>query len=121
MRYRRRASSRWISASPLSYSYIPTSKMPTTLKLRTRGSVPAGVTVPCGVISTALSPTRRPSARASSAPSTMPNSPGTRSASLPKRMLRPMSATVSSSAGSTPRTITPRFASPTESIPCPST
>jgi hypothetical protein len=59
-------------------------EQPTTLKLLTRGSVPAGVTVPCGVIATTVSPTRTPSARASSAPSTMPNSPALRSASEPR-------------------------------------
>ena len=39
-----------ISARPLSNSYMPTSKTPTTVKLLSRGSVPAGVIVPCGVI-----------------------------------------------------------------------
>src|SRR5881628_2378896 len=55
---------------------MPISYTPTTRKLFTLGSVPAGVTVPCGVMTTTLSPTRAPSARASSAPSTMPNPSG---------------------------------------------
>ena len=90
-------------------------------KLLTRGSVPAGVTVPCGVIATTC---RRRAGRARArarAPSTMPNSPGFRSASAPRRMCAPMSATASSRAGSMPRTTTPRLASPTDSIACPRT
>ena len=75
-----------MSASPLSNSNMPISNTPTTWKLFTRGSVPAGVTVPCGVMTTTLSPTPTPSARASSAPSTMPKAPGRRSASDPARM-----------------------------------
>ena len=100
---------------------MPTSNTPVTLKLFRRGSVPAGVTVPCGVMTTTESPGPTPSERARSPPSTMPNSPGTRSVSAPRRMWRPMSATESSRAGSTPRTSTPRLAPPAVSIACPST
>ena len=57
-----------MSARPQSNSYMPTSKMPTTVNCLRRGSMPAGVTWPCGAISTTLSPTRTPSARASSPP-----------------------------------------------------
>src|SRR5438045_4060775 len=97
------------------------SKIPATLNVLIRGSVPAGVTTPCGVIATTLSPTWTPSARASSAPSTTLKPPGVSEANDPRAMCRPMSATVSSCAGSTPRISTPRLASPTESIACPST
>ena len=45
-----------ISASPLSNSYMPTSNMPTTVKLFRRGSVPAGGHLPCGVMTTTVSP-----------------------------------------------------------------
>src|SRR5438552_4106920 len=100
---------------------MPISNSPTTRKLFTRGSVPAGVTVPCGVMTTTLSPTRAPSARASSAPSTMPKPSGLRSASAPARIWLPKSATVSSSAGSMPRTSAPRLTSPVESIAWPKT
>ena len=95
--------------------------MPLTLNVLIRGSVPAGVTTPCGVIATTLSPTRAPSARASSAPSTMLKDPGVSVESDPRTMCLPMSATVSSCAGSTPRMRTPRFASPADSIAWPST
>ena len=100
---------------------MPISNSPTTLKLLTRGSVPAGVTVPCGVMATTGSPMVTPSARASSTPSTMPNSPGLRSVSLPRFMCAPMSATVSSSTGSTPRINAPRLTLPAASIACPNT
>ena len=83
--------------------------------------MPAGVIVPCGVMTTTGSPVRTPSARASSPPRTMPNSPGLRSVSAPERMCMPMSATVSSRTGSMPRMMAPRFASPAESIAWPST
>ena len=65
-----------MSARPLSNSNMPISNTPTTRKLLMRGSVPAGVTTPCGVITITGSPRRTPSARASSAPSTMPKEPG---------------------------------------------
>ena len=50
--------------APLSNSNMPTSKMPTTRKLLTRGSVPAGVTVPCGVMTTTESPSAHARAHA---------------------------------------------------------
>ncbi len=55
---------------------MPTSNTPTTVKLFTRGNVPAAVNVPCGVMTTTVSPRRTPSARARSAPRTMPNPSG---------------------------------------------
>ena len=55
---------------------MPTSNTPTTVNCLMRGRMPAGVTWPWGAISTTLSPTRAPTACASSTPSTMPNSPG---------------------------------------------
>ena len=40
----------------LSYSYMPTSKVPTTVKVRMRGTVPKAVRSPSGEISLILSP-----------------------------------------------------------------
>ena len=72
---------------------MPTSKMPTTLNCFRRGMMPAGVTSPCGAISVTLSPVKHAKARARSAPSTMPNSPGCRSSRLPLFMWLAKSAT----------------------------
>ncbi len=54
-------------------------------------------------------------------PSTMLNLPGVSVASAPPRMCWPMSATLSSCAGSMPRSSAPRFTSPDDSIACPFT
>ena len=87
------ASSRWISARPESYSNMPTSKMPTTVNCFRRGRMPAGVTLPCGAISTTLSPRRHAERAGQLRPSTMPNSPGSQVVQRPTRMCEPMSAT----------------------------
>ena len=108
----------WISARPESNSYIPASKMPTTVNRFRRGSTAAGVTSPWGAIKVTLSPTWARRAWASSSPRTMPNEPGASASRLPTRMYRAKSATVSSSDGSTPRTSVPRTASSRESMPC---
>ncbi len=50
-----------MSARPRSYSYMPDSKIPLTVKRRLRGSKPAGVTLPSGVMSTTFCPTVTPS------------------------------------------------------------
>ena len=68
---------------------MPTSKMPTILNDFSRGTTPAGVTVPCGAISVTLSPTKTRSMRARSAPRTTPNSPGRRSSRLPLLIVLP--------------------------------
>ncbi|MOA47923.1 hypothetical protein D3C78_1706030 [compost metagenome] len=60
------ASRRWIIASDESYSNMPILNTPVTVNCFRRGIMPAGVTLPCGVISVTLSPTSTPSARASS-------------------------------------------------------
>ena len=97
---------------------MPTSNNPTTVNCLSRGITPAGVTMPCGAISATLSPVRTPSARASSDPSTMPNSPGLSASSFPARMCRPSSATCASRSGRIPRTTLPRTAWPAASIAC---
>jgi len=72
MRNSRAASRMWIMATPLSYSCIPTSKMPTTVKRRRRGMLPAMVTVICGTTRVTFEPTSTASACASSRPRMMP-------------------------------------------------
>ncbi len=67
---------------------MPTSKMPTTVNCFRRGKTAAGVTMPCGAISVTLSPAKARSAWASSAPRTMPNSPGCSRSSAPTFMWR---------------------------------
>lgn len=69
--------------------------------------MPAGVIVPSGATSVILSPVITPRLVARSRPSTMPNSPGLKSASAPERISLPMSDTSGSSDGSTPRSATP--------------
>ena len=91
--------------------------MPTTVNCFSRGTTPAGVTCPCGVISTSFSPVSTPRDRASSAPSTMPNSPARSASSRPVRMCEPISATLSSIPGITPRTTDPRTFWPKERSP----
>ena len=77
-----------ISARPLSNSYMPTSNTPTTVKLFRRGSVPAAVSVPCGVMATTVSPRRTPRPRARSDPSTMPKPPGLSASSVARAHVR---------------------------------
>ena len=76
------------------------------------GTTPAGVTWPPGAISVTLSPSRTKSERASSMPSTMPNSPGTSFASAPCSAVVEMSVTCGSSSGTMPRTSAPFMSSP---------
>ena len=106
------ASPMWISASALSYSKWPESNVPTTVNCFNRGTTPAGVTCPCGAISVTFSPSATPSARASSPPSTMPNSPSASALSGAPRTSVANSDTCGSAAGSTPRIRTPRTLSP---------
>ena len=67
-RYSFAASLRCMSARPRSYSYMPDSKIPLTVKRRLRGSKPAGVTLPSGVMSTTFCPTVTPSSWARAEP-----------------------------------------------------
>ena len=108
----------WISASALSYSKWPESKTASTVNCFSRGTTPAGVIWPCGAISVTFSPSATPSARASSPPSTMPNSPSASAVSGAPRTCFAMSDTSGSAAGSTPRISTPRTLSPRVSSAC---
>ena len=83
--------------------------------------MPMGEIWPCGVISMIFSPSRTPSARARSTPSTMPNSPLRKSAKEPALILLDSSVMAVSFAGSMPRTITPCTLCPNDSMPCPAT
>ena len=98
---------------------MPTSKMPMTWNCFSRGTMPAGVICPCGVISRMLSPTRAPSERARSTPSTMPNSPARRFSSLPYFIFWLRCVSLSSCSGRMPRTITPCTFSFCDNMPWP--
>jgi hypothetical protein len=108
----------WISASALSYSKCPESNEPTTVNCFRRGTTPAGVTCPCGAISVTFSPSATPSARASSPPSMIPNSPSASAVSGAPRTRFPTSDTCGSASGTTPRISTPRTVSPRVSNAC---
>ena len=60
------------TARPESYSCMPASKMPTTVKRLMRGTAPIGDALHSGANTVTLSPVSTPSVRASSMPSTMP-------------------------------------------------
>jgi len=95
--------------------------VPTTVICFKRGTMPAGVTWPLGAISVTGSPIRTPRLRASSAPSTMPNWPGTSLSRLEFCIEAAMSVTSLSCAGSMPRTMVPRMSSPRASSACAAT
>jgi hypothetical protein len=83
-------------------------EQPTTVKVFRRGTTPAGVTTPCGAISVTRSPTKTPSARASSEPRMMLKLSGCKASSWPLFMCGRKSATRSSWSGRMPRTSAPR-------------
>ncbi len=84
-----------------------------------RGSAPAGVTCAPGAITVTWSPTLTPSERASSAPSTMFQLPGTSFCSTPLFSRSAASEVIlASSSGTTPRTTAPRMPSPWASSDC---
>ncbi len=101
-----------------SYSYMPALNVPTTLNERQRGITPAGVVLRIDVTSTTRSPTLTSSARASSAPSTMPYSPGARLSNEPLTIFSAIEETFLSSIGSTPITIAPLLLPAPISKPC---
>ena len=85
------------------------------MKLLSRGSVPAGVTVPCGVMSddrVAAAHAERARELGAEHDAELAGLAGRRARRA--RMWLPMSATVSSRAGSMPRTSAPRLASPAD-------
>ena len=97
------------SARPRSYSYMPDSNMPLTVKRRMRGTTPAGVAVPCGAMTT----TDRRHATLQLAASALPRMiryfPGSRSSMRPLVRCAPMPVALRSSSGSTPRRWRRRF------------
>ncbi len=95
------------SARPESYCSMPSAKMPTTWKLRMRGTLPIGVARSCCTTMVTRSPTLTPSVIASSCPSTMFQLSGVSASRLPSTMCLLKSSTFGSSAGSMPRTIAP--------------
>ena len=115
------ASSIFIKARALSYSYMPISKTPTTLSRFSLGMTPAGVGLTCGVIKVILSPTLTPMARARSYPRITPKLPGCRLSKRPFIIFSPMVETLDSSVGFTPRTKVPRTRLPWLSMAWPST
>src|SRR6185503_20231547 len=106
-RYSFAASLMCTSARPRSYSYMPDSKMPATVKRRLRGTNPAGVTLPSGAISTTDCPCRTPSSSASADPRMMRYLPASRSVSEPDLRRSPSPTAFTSSSGNTPRTMAP--------------
>ncbi len=109
------------SARPRSYSYMPDSNTPLTLKRRVRGKIPLGVAVPKGVITTTESPTWASSARASALPRIIRYCPGARSSSRPAFRWPAKPVALRSSSGSTPRIEAPTVFTPCASNPCAST
>ena len=120
-RSRRWASSRWITASEVSYCACPASKMPVTVKRRMRGSTPAGVIRACGTTRVTRPPTVASSLSARSRPSSTLKRPGARLSKSPSTRYPPTSDTRGSRAGETPRISTPRTCPAWVSIPCNST
>ena len=76
----------FIRTKPLSYSYMPTLKIPTTVNRLNRGIRPAGVTKAWGISSDTGEPTVRSSFQASELPIATPNSPDLSASSLPSTM-----------------------------------
>ncbi len=95
--------------------------MPVSVNCFSRGITPAGVICPPAATSVTLSPTRTPSARASSAPSTMFQLPGVSAASVLSRSCAASGVTVASSAGEMPRTMAARMSSPRATSACAAT